>query len=49
MANVIYGLNINQYMSEVSDKSEAIKNLGVDLRDLDVIRDISADPISLDK
>lgn len=49
MANVIYGLNINQYMSEVSDKSETIKNLGVDLRDLDVIRDISADPISLDK
>lgn len=49
MAKVIYGLNINQYLSEVSDKAESIKNLGIDLRDLDVIRDISADPISLSK
>lgn len=49
MANVIYGLNINQYLSEVIDKSEAMKNLGIDVRDLDVIRDISTDPINLNK
>ena len=49
MAKVIYGLNKDQYLSEVLDKTEAIKNLGIDKRDLDVIRDISADPNSLDK
>jgi hypothetical protein len=49
MARVIYGLNTNQYLSEILDKTESIKNLEIDLRDLNVIRDISADPVSLNK
>lgn len=49
MSRVIYGLNINQYLSEIVNKQDSIKNLGIDIRDLDIIRDISASPTSLSK
>jgi hypothetical protein len=49
MSRVIYGLNVNQFLSEVANKPVAIQNLGIDIRDLDIIRDINASPVSLDK
>lgn len=41
MAIIRYGLNIGNSLAEIENKEEALKNLGLDIRDLDVIRGLS--------
>lgn len=41
MARFIFGLNTEKAFADISDTKESLKNLGVDVRDVDVIRGIA--------
>jgi len=38
MSKFIYGLNVNKSFSDIPDPEQALENLGLDIRDLDIIR-----------
>ena len=41
MARFIFGLNTEKAFADISDTTESLRNLGVDVRDIDVIRGIA--------
>lgn len=49
MANVYRGLNLAFRLNDVDNKSEALANLGLDSRDLDVIRGIRSSGVGFDE
>lgn len=46
MTRFIYGLNVNKSFADIPDPEKALENLGLDIRDLDVIRDISGEGVT---
>jgi hypothetical protein len=45
MANFI-GLNVSFSLNDIADNREALRNIGLDIRDLDIIRGIQAEGIN---
>lgn len=40
--NKYFGLNVNKSLNEIADKSESVKNLGLDIKDLETINGIAS-------
>ena len=38
MAEIKFGLNVNRSLADVADPAAALENIGIDINDLDVIR-----------
>lgn len=43
MADIKFGLNVNRSLADVADPAAALENIGIDINDLDVIRNAAGD------
>lgn len=46
MTTFYFGLNINRSLAEIADKNQSLKNINLDIRDLDKIRNISGSGVT---
>jgi hypothetical protein len=46
MTRFIYGLNVNKSFADIPDPEKALENLGLNIRDLDIIRGISNEGVT---